>query len=89
VKETPDKIFLRVPPELKKKWQAVCTSRKIVENTAGRTLVEWFVQQNDLVQLMVLGQLAPTEELMRLAVAGSRSGSSPRRSCTLPASSMP
>lgn len=45
------KIFLRVSPELKKEWQALCAKVKMKEQQAGVALVEWILRQPRDIQL--------------------------------------
>lgn len=50
-----EKIFLRVPTDLKDEWIRLCLEMGMKQNVAGEALVRWLIAQERDVQLAVAG----------------------------------
>lgn len=61
-------LIFRVNESTKDRWDAATAGRKISQQEAGRSLVEWFVTLDELTQAMILGQIPATEELIEIAL---------------------
>jgi hypothetical protein len=71
VSQPEDKKSFRVDMkgELKERWEAMLANRKISQVDAIDALFSWIVGQEDIVQAMVLGQLPPSVDLLRVIFA--------------------
>lgn len=76
-----ENVRIRVSPELKSKWDAMLAGRKISQQDAAVSLMEWLVEQEPLIQTMVLGQVPEADKgelarfvLERLAKGGKAKG---------------
>lgn len=59
-----DSLRVRMPPEQKVAWIELCDRKKISQQDAVTSLLQWLLEQEDIVQSMVIGQTAPDSELV-------------------------
>jgi hypothetical protein len=57
---------IRVPEQLKQAWDDLLTEKKISQQDAGLALLRWILDQDDVLQSMVLGQVKPAPDLARV-----------------------
>ena len=77
-KNQSDRPFkVRLDNGLKAQLNAMLRERKISQQDAGVALVDWIVQQDALVQLVVLGQVPPTKDVLGLIVRQWEARASP------------
>lgn len=60
-------ILLRVPFDVKNLWITCCQDRRVSQTVAGEALIKWFVQQDPLLQMMVLGAIPERPEVVKAA----------------------
>lgn len=63
-----ENLRFRISRDLKERWTRACEERKISQQDAINALVEFFVDRDELVQLMILGQVSRSADLVRLAL---------------------
>lgn len=63
-------IRVRLEPELKERWETTLQGRKISQQRAVTSLIDWLTQQEPLVQAMIFNQVPETDhgELSRLVL---------------------
>lgn len=76
---TPESMRIPLPPELFAKWRSLLQQKKISQQMAVVALIEWFMNQDDLFQSIILGQLnsdgqADVAELILQRMAGRSKG---------------
>lgn len=59
-----ENLRFRVSESLKQRWTETCSARKISQQDAINALMEWFVNQQELTQLMITGQVTASKDLI-------------------------
>lgn len=65
-------IFLRVAPELKRRWAVLCAQRNVKQNAAGKLLIQWAVSAPEALQAHILSNAPLNEQSVREIVAALR-----------------
>lgn len=61
-------LRFRMSAELKERWSAACDARKISQQDAITSLLEFFVAQDGMVQAAILGQIPLRNDTIELAI---------------------
>lgn len=62
----PKNLRIVIPAELKDQWNALVEGKGISQQKAIEALVKFLLDQDDLAQSVVLGQVKPTPDVMRV-----------------------
>jgi DUF917 family protein len=66
VAEEKQNLKVRLKPAIKTAWDELLERKKISQQDAGTSLIQWILDQDDVLQSMVLGQVKPAPDLARV-----------------------
>lgn len=67
-----------IPADLKDQWESLVESKGITQQKAIESLVRLLLAQDDLAQSVLLGQLKPTPDVMKLIYQRMEQAGDPR-----------
>ena len=70
-------LRIRVTQDLKGKLENVCRRKLSSQQDVIETLVEWFVELDETLQSVILGQIGPRDEATMLKMVLQRLGKNP------------
>jgi hypothetical protein len=62
----PKNLRIVIPGDLKQRWEDLTASKRISQQDAVEALVRFVIDQGDLAQSVIFGQVAATPEVMRI-----------------------
>jgi len=62
-------LRIQIPPDMIQQWEDFCEKKKIKQQPVIESMLRWLLDQNDVAQSMILGQIEPTPELLKMVLA--------------------
>jgi hypothetical protein len=64
--KTEKDVRLPLSGERLQRWDEMLAARKIAQQDALHGMIDWVVEQDEMVQLMVMGRIPPAKDLIEL-----------------------